>query len=73
MTARNELMCPRCDEDRLTEIIVTGRKRIAVCMVCCFEWPYQELVCTCGNHPAYDIYYPNCPRCGKQAQMTKPT
>ncbi len=80
MTTQSDLMCPRCSETRLTEVVTTGQRRVAVCAMCCFEWPYDAVLCTCRAvpiphaHPAVtgDPLFPICPRCGKAAQISKP-
>ena len=68
--------CPRCSEDRLTEVIRTKQRRVAFCQICAHEWPYDAQFCTCavgGVRPHFhDPTAPICPRCGKTAQMTRP-
>ena len=68
--------CPRCQEDRLTEVVITKGKRNAYCAVCAHVWPYEVGICHCGvvpvPHLEHDYERPSCPRCGGFARMTKP-
>lgn len=67
--------CPRCQEDRLTEVITTKGKRDAYCRVCAYVWPYDVDYCACAVVPVphlHETSFPTCPRCGAKARMTTP-
>lgn len=70
----DELMCPRCSETRLVEVVTTAQARVALCGVCAYSWDFTVQLCNCLALPIVHLHaapLPPCPRCGKPAQQSK--
>ena len=37
--SENDLRCPRCGEDRLLELVLTGKTSVYFCAVCAMTFP----------------------------------
>jgi hypothetical protein len=59
----------------MVEIVTTKQKRVAFCNICAYEWPYEADVCVCEAVPLPHFHQatrPDCPKCGKPAQLARP-